>query len=148
MNHKKATVKLPSFPAAQPTTWQLSRGVQWALRLEEAAQLAVCIGLFGYGGLVPYSLWWFWGLFLLPDVGMLGYVAGPRLGAWTYNTLHHKGLFAVLALVGVLAGVPLLTAAGLIGYGHAAFDRMMGYGLKLPQGFRFTHMGNIGRDPR
>jgi hypothetical protein len=30
-------------------------------------------------------------------------------------------------------------------FSHAAFDRMLGYGLKYEQGFRHTHLGTIGK---
>jgi len=29
--------------------------------------------------------------------------------------------------------------------GHIGFDRAFGYCLKSPEGFRFTHLGKIGR---
>lgn len=28
---------------------------------------------------------------------------------------------------------------------HVGFDRALGYGLKLPTGFKDTHLGRIGR---
>ena len=35
------------------------------------------------------SSWiWFWVLFLAPDLSMIGYVFGPRVGAVTYNAGH------------------------------------------------------------
>ena len=36
-------------------------------------------------------------------------------------------------------------AVGLIWIAHIAFDRMLGLGLKYPEGFRFTHLGPVGR---
>ena len=36
-----------------------------------------------------HSSWiWFLALFLAPDLSMLGYVFGPRVGATTYNAGH------------------------------------------------------------
>ena len=35
------------------------------------------------------SSWiWFFALFLLPDLSMIGYLLGPRVGAVTYNVGH------------------------------------------------------------
>jgi hypothetical protein len=39
-----------------------------------------------------------------------------------------------------------LLGVGLIWCAHIGFDRALGYGLKSPEGFRFTHLGKIGRD--
>ena len=37
-------------------------------------------------------------------------------------------------------------AVGVVLFAHVAVDRALGYGLKLPAGFRDTHLGRIGRD--
>lgn len=37
-----------------------------------------------------------------------------------------------------------LQLAGIILFAHAAFDRILGYGLKYERGFKFTHLGEIG----
>ena len=43
--------------------------------------------------------WWTFVLLLIgPDIGMLGYMVSARMGALTYNILHHKAL-AVLVLL-------------------------------------------------
>lgn len=112
------------------------------LRLEGAAVLALSVLL--YAGLGT-SWWWFAGFFFAPDLAMLAYAAGPRAGAAAYNAVHAYVLPLALAGAGVaLASAPLL-AAGLIGTAHIGFDRMLGYGLKLPDDFRHTHLGPIGR---
>lgn len=86
---------------------------------------------------------WFAALFLLPDLSMLGYFLGPRPGAALYNTAHN---YAVPAVV---AGIAWLTFGfsplWLIWFAHIAFDRLLGYGLKLDTGFRHTHLGLIGK---
>ena len=58
---------------------------RWILRLEGLAVLVVSLLLYRqFGG--------GWGLlalcFLLPDLSMLGYLAGPRVGATLYNLAH------------------------------------------------------------
>ncbi|RWF36796.1 MULTISPECIES: DUF4260 domain-containing protein [unclassified Mesorhizobium] len=88
--------------------------------------------------------WWLFAL-LIPDLSMLGYLAGPRLGAVTYNALHILIAPLVLLLAGALLAGPLTTAVALIWIAHIAIDRALGYGLKLPTGFQDTHLGRIGR---
>lgn len=91
--------------------------------------------------------WLFFVVFLLaPDVGMLGYLAGPRLGAITYNALHTTVGPAALAVIGILTESPSATSVALVWFAHIGLDRMLGYGLKHPSGFRETHLGRIGRD--
>ncbi|MGH8946070.1 MAG: DUF4260 domain-containing protein [Acidimicrobiia bacterium] len=84
-------------------------------------------------------------LFLIPDVGMVGYVRSPRLGAIAYDILHTLAGPAVLGFYAVLAGAPDLLAVALIWLAHIGMDRALGYGLKYPSGFRDTHLGRIGR---
>lgn len=68
------------------------------LRLEEAAMLALAIYLNSF---LPFEGWVFWALFLLPDLGMLGYLVNAKVGAATYNLLHHKGIAIILYLVDI-----------------------------------------------
>jgi len=84
-------------------------------------------------------------LLLAPDLGMLGYLAGPRVGAISYNLAHHKGLAVLLFVVGGSLQIPLLQLAGLVILGHSSLDRMLGYGLKYSDSFQHTHLGMIGR---
>jgi hypothetical protein len=90
------------------------------------------------------SGWWAFLLwFLAPDLSMLGYLAGPRTGAATYNLVHaYVGPAALIAVS--LAGVAPLLAPGVIWSAHIGFDRMLGYGLKYPDGFGYTHLGRLG----
>jgi len=30
-------------------------------------------------------------------------------------------------------------------FGHSSMDRMFGYGLKTEEGFKYTHLGMIGK---
>lgn len=83
--------------------------------------------------------------FLTPDISFLGYLAGPRVGAVTYNTAHsYIGAIACL-MAGFLLPAPALSCAGVIWCAHIGFDRALGYGLKYSAGFGFTHLGLIGR---
>ncbi len=113
-----------------------------SLKLEEALQLIFAIYLFSQ---LELSWWWFIGLFLTPDIGMLGYLIGPRVGAFTYNVLHHKAIAIAILIAGYLWFGPWVQLVGIVLFGHAAFDRMLGYGLKLQSGFKNTHLGIIGK---
>jgi len=85
-------------------------------------------------------------LILAPDLSMLGYLRGPRLGAAVYNLGHTWLLPGVLAAVGILAGLSFALAVAVIWFGHIGVDRLLGYGLKLSTGFQDTHLGRIGRN--
>ena len=95
---------------------------------------------------LDYAWWWFFVLFLLPDLSMLGYLLGPKVGAWTYNLVHHKGVAVALFVLGSYGQVPWLQLVGLILLGHSSLDRVFGYGLKYPDSFQHTHLGRIGRE--
>jgi hypothetical protein len=82
-------------------------------------------------------------LLLAPDLSMLGYVAGPRVGAVVYNVFHAYPLPAVLGIFGLLGGSPLVLAVALIWLAHIGMDRLLGYGLKYPTEFKDTHLGRL-----
>ena len=112
------------------------------LKLEELAMFVLGIFMFG---LLGYNWWWFLGLILVPDIGMLGYLVNPKIGAWCYNFFHHKGIAIVVYFLGMYLSLPTLQLAGVILFAHASMDRIFGYGLKYEKGFKFTHLGEIGR---
>jgi hypothetical protein len=113
------------------------------LRLEALAVL-IAAALVYWNFRLPWL--WFVVLFLAPDLSMSGYLAGHRTGAWIYNLAHTYALALGLFTVGLVAGNRATLGIGLIWCAHIGFDRAMGYGLKSPEGFRFTHLGKIGRD--
>jgi len=60
-----------------------------------------------------------------------------------------RGAFSLLlALIGLLADIPICVAISLIWTAHIGFDRVQGYGLKYPTAFSDTHLGRIGRPNR
>ncbi|UUZ74217.1 DUF4260 domain-containing protein [Polaromonas sp. P1(28)-8] len=80
-----------------------------------------------------------------PDLSFLGYLAGSRVGALSYNSAHsYIGAIACL-VAGSLLLAPVLSCVGVIWCAHIGFDRALGYGLKYSVGFSFTHLGVIGR---
>ncbi len=118
----------------------LPGSLQLTLRAEQAllglGAAAAFIWL-GYGWLT------FLLLVLLPDLSMLGYLVSPRFGAITYNAAHTwltPIALAALAFLGFAWALP----AALIFAAHIGIDRAIGYGLKLPSGFKDTHLGAIG----
>lgn len=93
--------------------------------------------------------WWmFAALFLVPDLSMLGYLAGRKVGAAFYNFAHWYGLAFACIGWGVFGQAPQLLAVGLIWAAHIGVDRALGYGLKYPDGFGFSHLGLIGKARR
>jgi hypothetical protein len=93
----------------------------------------------GYGALGA-SWWLFAALLLLPDLAMLGYLAGPRIGALCYNAAHTTLGPAALGLVAWVTGAPLAGAVALVWAAHVGLDRAAGYGLKYARAFRATHL--------
>ena len=120
-------------------------GVRGLLRLEGTVVLGVALAAYAQfgAGWGVFALW-----LLAPDLSLLGYLAGPRVGAALYNAAHsYVGPVLLLAL-GVFAALPWAVAGGLIWLTHIGLDRALGYGLKYAAGFAFTHLGRIGRaDP-
>ena len=108
------------------------------LRIEEAFLFLLAIFLFSRTG---YAWWWFPLLLFAPDIGMLGYLAGPRAGAWLYNFIHHRALAISLYVLGVLLPVPVLQLAGVILFAHSSLDRVFHFGLKYGDRFQHTHLG-------
>lgn len=112
------------------------------IKLEEFMMFT--LGLFMFG-LLGYQWWWFLVLIMVPDIGMVGYLFGNKAGAIAYNVFHHKGLAIVLYFAGMFFSSPIIQLAGIILFSHAALDRVLGYGLKYNKGFKFTHLGEIGK---
>jgi len=96
--------------------------------------------------LQPYAWWWYWVLFLVPDLSMIGYLFNTKIGAFCYNLVHHKGLAVLCFVIGFFITSPALQFSGLLLLGHSSFDRIMGYGLKYQDHFKHTHLGWIGQE--
>ena len=111
------------------------------LRLESLAALAGAIGAYSalHGGWPLFAL-----LFLAPDLSMLGYLAGARIGAACYNSAHSHLGPAVLVVLGLMAHTHLPLEIACIWAAHVGFDRMLGYGLKYGTSFGETHLGRVG----
>jgi len=115
--------------------------VKTLLKSEELLLFAFALFVFSQ---LDYGWGWYALLFFAPDLSMLGYLANPRFGAWTYNLIHHKGLSVAVYVLGFALSVPWLMFAGTILLGHSSLDRVLGYGLKHEDAFQHTHLGMIG----
>jgi hypothetical protein len=119
-------------------------GVRDLLRWEGVA-LFIGMTLFY---LVSGASWTYYALFFfVPDLSFLAYLAGPRIGAGVYNAMHATIAPLLLALAGMLTAEPLAGSLALVWFAHIGLDRALGYGLKYESGFRFTHLGRIGKEP-
>ena len=107
------------------------------LRLEGLAALAAALAVYlELGG----PLWLLVVLGLAPDLSMLAYLAGPRLGSLGYNVVHTYVLPVALGGLGLAVGAPLAVQVAAIWAAHIGFDRLVGFGLKYPTGFGDTHL--------
>ena len=118
----------------------LERLPRLLLGLEGLAVAAAAVALYFHA---DYPWWLLLVLALAPDLSILGFVAGPRVGAATYNLAHTYVLPVVLAAAGVLADAELAIEIGLIWIAHIGVDRALGYGLKYPTKFKETHLQRV-----
>lgn len=120
----------------------MTKQMDTLVKLEEIGQFLFSVLLFTQ---LDYAWWVFPVCLLLPDLSMLPYLINPRVGAFWYNLIHHK-LIALLVLgAGFVWHIPILSLAGIILFGHAAMDRIFGYGLKYSDDFNNTHLGRIDK---
>jgi len=115
------------------------------LKLEELSMLAISV----YALYLLKMDWWYYILLAFgPDISMIGYAAGNKAGAATYNLFHHKAIAVTVYTAGLVMNNEVLQVAGVILFGHSSLDRVFGYGLKLEKGFKYTHLGIIGKELR
>ena len=128
--------------AAQTQPGIVRGSVGWILRAEGALVLAGAAWAFQAtgGNWALFAL-----LFLAPDIAMLGFLAGARVGTASYNAAHSYLAPAVAAAILYALGGVGLAAYALIWAGHIGFDRMLGFGLKYPDAFGATHLGWMGK---
>ena len=112
------------------------------IKLEELGLFILGIYFFSQ---LEYAWWWFLVLILVPDFSMIGYVFGDKVGALCYNVIHHRGIAIAVYLVGIYCSNEIVQLSGVILFAHSSMDRMFGYGLKYETGFKFTHLGEIGK---
>lgn len=84
-------------------------------------------------------------LFLVPDLSLFAYLAGPARGAVAYNAAHTTIGPLVYGAFGAALGQPVLLQLAAIHLAHIGLDRALGFGLKYGAGFSSTHLGPVGR---
>lgn len=110
------------------------------LRLEGAAVLVAALVAYAHLGT---SWWWFIGLLFVPDVGLAGYAAGPRVGAATYNLTHTYLWPLALGTWGLVGESTTALSLAIIWAAHLGMDRALGYGLKYATAFGDTHLHRV-----
>jgi hypothetical protein len=120
----------------------VSGNVLFYLRGEGFAVAALSAILYAGSGA---SWWLFAALWLAPDLAILGYLIDSCWGARLYNAVHTYITPGTLAIAALLLHQAALLPYALIWINHIAIDRLMGYGLKYPQGFGWTHLGRLGK---
>ncbi len=127
-----AVAGTPGVVTGRPLTW---------LRVEGLAVAGAALVGFATTG----QPWWLVpALFLVPDLSALGYLAGRRVGAWTYNLAHTAPLPLALLAAGAGWHISALTVAGSVGLFHLGFDRVLKYGVKYDHNPGVTHLGAHG----
>jgi hypothetical protein len=112
----------------------------WMLKIENGAIAVLALALYAVN---DFSWILFVALFLLPDIAMLGYLKGNRVGAMVYNVVHVYATPILLGAVAWLLAWPLGLQFALIWIFHIAVDRVVGYGLKYEHGFKETHLDRV-----
>ena len=114
--------------------------LRFYLQLEGLAAFALATTF--YAG--QHLHWWLYAvLFFAPDLSMLGYAFGRRVGALIYNLGHTYTLPAGLIGIGAILHSGPGVAVGLTWCAHIGFDRMIGFGLKYDSGFKDTHLQKV-----
>jgi len=122
---------------------ELNKSVKSLLILEELGLLAGSMILFS---LTTHFEWWIYAiLFFIPDISFAAYLINTKIGSAVYNIFHHKGMMIAMIVTGYYTELEWILAVGIVFLGHAAFDRLFGYGLKFSDDFKHTHLGRIGK---
>ena len=130
-----------SVPSAALEAGAVSGAPLTLLRLEGAAVVAAATLAYSTMG----GRWGIFALlFLLPDLSMVGYLAGRRVGATCYNAAHSYLGPALLAGLGAASNAHGVLCVAAIWAAHVGFDRLLGYGLKYGTSFGDTHLGRRG----
>lgn len=112
--------------------------IKYTIRLEYLLQLLI-IGYI-YFFIIGSNTLLFFLLLFLPDISIIGYIAGNKIGAIIYNLFHTLIGPSLLLFIDTLSYDTLLAQIILIWYAHIFMDRSLGYGLKLGSDFKFTHL--------
>ena len=112
------------------------------LRLEGLGYAVAALLIYWQQG---FSWWMFAAFILMPDLSMLGYLAGVRVGAICYNIVHATPLPWALFMFAYFTNNTVVLSIALIWFAHIGIDRALGYGLKYTTGFKDTHLGSLNK---
>ncbi len=110
------------------------------LRVEGAALFGAALAVYLDR---DYNLWLGLALILLPDIALLAYLAGPRIGSYAYDALHTTIAPLALGAAAFLGDWTLGIEIALIWLAHVGFDRAVGYGLKYADAPKPTHLQRV-----
>jgi hypothetical protein len=120
---------------------------RWRLSLPRVLLHIEGAVLFILAAVVYFNLGYAWWLYLLlllfPDLSMIGYLAGPSAGSLIYDLVHTTTIPLILGAVAWWLAWPVVLPVSLIWLSHIGMDRMVGYGLKYPEGFKSTHFERV-----
>jgi hypothetical protein len=112
----------------------------WVIRLEALFVFIlslICYFFVGESWLLFFLTW------IVPDIGMVGFLKNKKVGAICYNITHTYLFSLSLVIAGYFIGNDLLLALGIISANHIALDRSLGFGLKYSSGFKDTHIQRL-----
>lgn len=122
---------------------QIERSTVIWQRIEGAAVFVAMLLVLILGNVAVFPWWALVLIFFAPDLSFFAYLIGNGAGAFAYNFVHSYGLGLIVLVFGVVVGSAGLMVIGILITGHAGFDRMFGYGLKMPTSFHDTHLGSL-----
>ena len=97
----------------------------WTVRWIRADAISVLAAAL-WAVTVTHGSWaWFFGLFLIPDLSMSGYLFGSRASAVTYNTGHMFTWPLALLAIGLARHRSFTTTAALSWIAHIALDQAL-----------------------
>jgi hypothetical protein len=96
------------------------------IKLEEAGITFISIYFLSIYNL-GLPLWAWVLLFFSPDISMLGYVLGAKIGAYSYNIVHHRAVALALVAIGLFFSSNICISIGILLFAHSSFYRMLGY---------------------
>ncbi len=111
--------------------------MKYVLKLEQLAIFLFSVYLYSQS---KFDGWLYILLFFTPDLSMLGYLGGNKIGAITYNFIHHQAVAVTIFILGQTLDIKAFAIYGLVMLGHSSLDRVLGFGLKTFKGFKETHL--------
>ncbi len=113
--------------------------VRTIVRLESLLVFLICLIAFAIYG----ANWWLFLAWILPDIGIVGFLKNAKFGDFTYNFSHNYLFSTGIILLGIGLENDTLTALGIIFCSHVALDRLLGFGLKYPGSFKDTQIQKL-----